>query len=180
LLAAVIRVVALRGYAQATAAETARTAGVTRATFYSHFRDKRDCFVAACGAALDELLDEAERIAARSPGWNARVREVLHLLLERLARDPRLAQACVVELPAAGREGYAVQDRAVDRLATILAPGPGEGAAPLPRSTRAQLLGGGVWELVHATIVRGSPAELPALLPELHEWVVGQERGRRA
>jgi AcrR family transcriptional regulator len=180
LLAAAIEVVALRGYDRASAAETARAANVSRATFYRHFRSKRECFVAACGQALAGLLDEAERTAAQSPDWSSRVRAVLRMLLERLAADPQLARAWVVELPAAGQDGYAVQDRAVDRLATILTPEPGEAAAELPRRTLAQLLGGGVWELVHATIVRGSPADLPALLPDLHDWIVGPARGRGA
>jgi AcrR family transcriptional regulator len=178
LLVAVIQVVGLRGYARASAAETARAAGVSRATFYRHFRSKRECFVAACDSVLGGLLDEAEQKAARSRDWSSRVGEVLRLLLERLAGDPQLARSCVVELPAAGRDGYRVQDRAVDRLAAILAPRPGEGGAPVPRSTLAQLLGGGVWELVHVTIVRGSPADLPGLLPDLHEWIVGQGVGR--
>jgi AcrR family transcriptional regulator len=180
LLAAVIEVVAVRGYARASTAETARAAEVSKATFYRHFRGKRECFVAACDEALAGLLDDAELTAAHSPDWSSRVRAVLRLLLERLAADPPLARAWVVELPAAGRDGYAVQDRAIDRLATILAPGPGEGRAALPRSTLAQLLGGGVWELVHATVVRGSPAELPALLPDLHEWIVRPACGRGA
>ena len=55
LLEAVGRAVAERGYAAATIDDIVRGAGVSKKTFYEHFRDKEGCFVAAYEAARDEL-----------------------------------------------------------------------------------------------------------------------------
>src|ERR687896_2755529 len=56
LLEAVGRAVTERGYAAATIDDIVRGAGVSKKTFYEHFRDKLDCFLAAYEAASDELL----------------------------------------------------------------------------------------------------------------------------
>ena len=57
LLEAVGRAVADRGYAAATIDDIVRDAGVSKKTFYEHFTDKLDCFLAAYEAASDELLE---------------------------------------------------------------------------------------------------------------------------
>ena len=57
LLEAVGRAVADRGYAAATIDDIVRDAGVSKKTFYEHFSDKLDCFLAAYEAASDELLE---------------------------------------------------------------------------------------------------------------------------
>ncbi len=66
LLEAVGRAVADKGYAATTIDDIVRGAGVSKKTFYEHFRDKEDCFVAAYEAAADALL--RARARARSEG----------------------------------------------------------------------------------------------------------------
>jgi AcrR family transcriptional regulator len=56
LLEAVGRTVADKGYSAATIEHIVRDAGVSKKTFYEHFSDKLDCFLAAYEAASDELL----------------------------------------------------------------------------------------------------------------------------
>ncbi|MEA2379823.1 MAG: hypothetical protein QOD13_3730 [Thermoleophilaceae bacterium] len=51
LLEAVGRAVAERGYAAATIDDVVRGAGVSKKTFYDHFADKQECFLAAYEAA---------------------------------------------------------------------------------------------------------------------------------
>src|SRR5215208_7384684 len=57
LLEAVGRAVAEKGYAAATIDDIVRGAGVSKKTFYEHFQDKLDCFLAAYEAASDELYE---------------------------------------------------------------------------------------------------------------------------
>src|ERR687893_3211952 len=56
LLEAVGRAVAEKGYAGATIDDVVRRAGVSKKTFYEHFADKEECFLAAYEAASEELL----------------------------------------------------------------------------------------------------------------------------
>src|ERR687883_326916 len=49
-------VVAAKGYAATTVGDVVAGAGVSRKTFYEHFRDKEDCFLAAFDSGLDLVL----------------------------------------------------------------------------------------------------------------------------
>ena len=75
LLEAVGRAVAEKGYGATTIDDIVRGAGVSKKTFYEHFRDKEDCFVAAYEAAGRELFErvrDAQRATPRTTGSSAR------------------------------------------------------------------------------------------------------------
>lgn len=153
-----------------------REAEVSQATFERYFRDLRGCFLAAYDAALGALLDAAQEAAASARESSARTRAALRFLLERLAAEPALARACLVELPRAGPGAPVHEDRALERLTGILQPRAGAGATAPAGELVDELVAGGVWETIRATLVRGSPADLPGLLPELHAWVTHGQR----
>ncbi|MGH2822903.1 MAG: TetR/AcrR family transcriptional regulator, partial [Thermoleophilaceae bacterium] len=69
LLEAVGRAVADKGYAAATIDDIVRGAGVSKKTFYEHFKDKLDCFLAAYEAASDELLGRLREAQSSREGW---------------------------------------------------------------------------------------------------------------
>src|SRR3954463_2142135 len=89
LLEAVGRAVAEKGYAAATIDDIVRDAGVSKKTFYEHFSDKLDCFLAAYEAASDQLLEHV-RAAQESAGgeWLGRTRAGIHAYLPWLAAAP--------------------------------------------------------------------------------------------
>jgi AcrR family transcriptional regulator len=118
LLEAVGRAVADRGYAAATIDEIVRHAGVSKKTFYEHFRDKEDCFIAAYEAASDELYERV-RVAQRDPsvGWLERTRAGVRAYLRWLAGDPALARVFLIEVAAAGPRAAEMRERARDRYA---------------------------------------------------------------
>ena len=66
LLEAVGRAVAEKGYAAATIDDIVRGAGVSKKTFYEHFQDKLECFLAAYETASDELYEHV-RAAQDAP-----------------------------------------------------------------------------------------------------------------
>src|SRR5262245_52544405 len=88
LLEAVGRAVADKGYAAATIDDIVRDAGVSKKTFYEHFRDKEDCFIAAYEAASDELYERV-RSAQRDPSadWLERTRAGVRAYLRWLSAD---------------------------------------------------------------------------------------------
>src|SRR5215213_10405909 len=88
LLGAVGREVAEKGYNAATIDDIVRAAGVSKQTFYEHFADKLDCFLAAYEAASDELFehvraaqDGAEADGGGRGAWLARTRAGIHAYL---------------------------------------------------------------------------------------------------
>src|SRR3954452_23052879 len=64
MIEAMAETVAAKGYAATTVADVVARAGVSRKTFYEHFRDREDCFLAAYDAAVDAVIGAvAERVA---------------------------------------------------------------------------------------------------------------------
>ncbi len=171
LLDTALRLVAQRGYADATCGEGIRLAGVSSADAHRHFGDKLECFLAAYDAVAEALLDGARQVGREHGDWPGRVHAVLGYLLHRLAALPDVARACVVELPQAGREALARQDQTFARLAPLLRPPAGWGGA-MPAPVVDQLLVGGVWDVIRTTIERDGPAQLGALRGELAAWVL--------
>jgi AcrR family transcriptional regulator len=128
LLEAVGRAVADRGYAAATIDDIVGDAGVSKKTFYEHFNDKLDCFLAAYEAASDELLEHMtaaqEDAVPRETGsdpvsreWLARTRAGIHAYLRWLAAEPALARVFLIEIAAAGPAALELRERMRDRYA---------------------------------------------------------------
>ena len=119
LLEAVGRAVADKGYAGATIDDIVRGAGVSKKTFYEHFRDKEDCFLAAYEAAAGELFERV-RAAQDEPGdWLERARAGIRAYLRWLAGDPALARVFLIEVAAAGPRAAACRERLRDRYAEL-------------------------------------------------------------
>jgi AcrR family transcriptional regulator len=117
LLEATGRAVAEKGYAATTIEDIVRGAGVSKKTFYEHFTDKLDCFLAAYEAASDELLEHVRRAQDAAEEWLARTRAGIHAYLRWLAAEPALARVFLIEVAAAGPEALERRERLRDRYA---------------------------------------------------------------
>jgi AcrR family transcriptional regulator len=117
LLEATGRAVADKGYAATTIEDIVRGAGVSKKTFYEHFTDKLDCFLAAYEAASDALLDHVRAAQGAERDWLARTRAGIHAHLRWLAAEPALARVFLIEVAAAGPEALERRERLRDRYA---------------------------------------------------------------
>lgn len=121
LLEAVGRAVAERGYAGATIDDVVRRAGVSKQTFYDHFADKQDCFLAAYEAASAELLDRVgEAQDGSDEDWVERTRAGIRAYLRWLAAEPALARVFLIEVAAAGPVALERRERLRDRYAELM------------------------------------------------------------
>ena len=123
LLEAVGRAVADKGYAGATIDDIVSGAGVSKKTFYEHFRDKEDCFVAAYEAAAYELFERVREAQGTPGSWLERTRAGISAYLRWLAAEPALARVFLIEVAAAGPRAAerreALRDRYAERLAEL-------------------------------------------------------------
>ena len=106
LLVAMADATAAKGYANVAVADVIERAGVSRRSFYEHFANKEECFLAAYDAGVEALLGaigEAEEAARRAAGGCARRHRGL---LARAGRQPRL-RAHVPDRGARCRAGRA-------------------------------------------------------------------------
>jgi len=168
ILAAMVEVVAERGYAETRVVDVIGSAGVSRKTFYELFDSKEECFLAAYDLLLGQLLDDAEAGFGRTAGapWPERVEAGLRALLEHLAAHPDEARFAVVEVFAAGPKALARRDAALRQFTGFVEAGRSESAVDLPGSTALTIVGG-INELVYSEILHGAAARLPGRLPDL-------------
>jgi AcrR family transcriptional regulator len=119
IVAAIAEACAERGYAETSVAEVAKRAGVSSATFYKQFADRRDCLLAAHRELLGRLLEEVDRARGGESGGEARA-TTLRATLALLAADPPSARLLTVEVLAAGPEGSERHDEMVQAFAERL------------------------------------------------------------
>jgi AcrR family transcriptional regulator len=176
MIEAMAQTVAAKGYAATTVADVVARAGVSRKTFYEHFGDREDCFLAAYDAAVDVLLGAvAERVAAGEPAqtdWRERVRAGVRAYLGALAAEPAFAQTFLVEVHAAGPRARArraeVHRRFVEflRAQSALARAAHPWLPDVPDAVYPAIVGG-VDEVVSDWVAQGRVAQLPDLEPSL-------------
>jgi AcrR family transcriptional regulator len=172
LLAAMAEVAAGKGYAAAAVADVIARAGVSRRTFYEHFDNREDCFLAAYDAGVGVMLDAiADAIRSAAPdGPLAVARAGTARYLETLAANPAFACTFLVEVPAAGKAALARRARAHERFADQLATTAraAGGPAGTPRWVFRACVGA-INELVTDHVVEHDAATLPDLLDPLVE-----------
>src|SRR5687768_18488579 len=93
LFEAAAAVFARAGYAEATAEAIARTAGMSKATFYEHFANKEECILALFDEAATEVLRAMARAAdSAGPDPRDRLRAGIRAYLDIVASNPDWAQ----------------------------------------------------------------------------------------
>ncbi|MEY9894194.1 AcrR family transcriptional regulator [Catenulispora sp. MAP12-49] len=171
LLTGMLEVVAEKGYAAATVGAVLSRARISRQTFYEHFTDKQDCFLAAFDRSADHfaLLIERSLGSPRDPVLE-RLDRIFEAYLGALAGSPTTARIFMIEIYAAG---YPALSRRLERAETFamnLAQ-----AITIGRTWRggldplfvARALTGAVSGLVTERIHAGQVEALPGLRPQI-------------
>ena len=168
LLEAVAAVTAELGYADTTVADIHNAAGVSRKTFYEHFGNKEEAFLAAYDEISKRLLDHVEAALSGAQSFEDGVTGCLRAFLEFVASEPTFAQMCIVEVLSAGPEALERRNKTMRAFAELVDRGAALGVpeASAPALT-AQTIVGGIYEVVYSRLVEDRAAELPALLPDL-------------
>jgi AcrR family transcriptional regulator len=171
---AMAQAVAEKGYAATTVADVVARAGVSRRTFYEHFADREDCFLAAYDTGVQIMLDHllAQATAPDVESWRERVRRGLRAYLEILATEPAFARTFLIEVLAAGPRALARRAEVHERFVDLL-----REQAQLARQEHPELpevpdpvytaIVGGVDEVVSTWIREGRGDRLPELEPAL-------------
>lgn len=178
---AVTRVVAREGYAQATVAQIVLEARLSRRTLYEHFEDKEACFLAAYDAAVARIADVVG-VAYRGPGdWVERMRDGLEAFVRLMVAEPELARLCLVEVVAAGPEALRHRERAMEMFAGAVGKLGGrqapDGVEVPPLA--AELVVGGLSEIVRARVLKGRVETLLEELPQMMYCVLVPFCGHR-
>lgn len=143
-------------------------AGVSRRTFYEHFRNKEDAFLGAYDAVVHQAIRYVRRAYLNETTALARLRAGIGAFLQFLASEPQVARMAIVEVFAAGPRAIARRNEARRLFAEIIE----ENIHELVPSVRrpeltAETIVGGIFEVVFTRILTGRTDELPGLADDL-------------
>jgi AcrR family transcriptional regulator len=183
LIVAMLNAAADLGYLETNVQDVIDRAGVSRPTFYEHFSNKEDCFLAAFDTSA-ERLRKMVHSAARNGGdnWRDQVRSGLQALLRFASREPDTARTMVVEARAASASAVRRRVELLDDFAQCL-DSQARKLLPDDRSNTAlTALGivGGVESLLYSRLCKQEYDQLESLLPSLMYFVVLPYEGHEA
>lgn len=160
LIAAMAEVCGERGYGETSVAEVAKRAGVSTASFYRQFKDRRECMLASFEELFERLLVALEGSCREEEDPRVRARAGAAAAAALLAGDLPTARLLSLEILAVGPEGVRAQHAAIERLAALLRTSDADSA---PRPDRAWTVIAAITSLVARGSSEGRGPDLAAL-----------------
>jgi AcrR family transcriptional regulator len=115
-----LRAVAETGYLAAGVNDVVRFAGVSKRTFYQHFTDKQDCFLAAYDSVVEMLLAEIAAAVDAQHTWKARLVAGVDAYVAAIVADPGITRILLVEISCVGPPGLRRRRAAYLRWVAVL------------------------------------------------------------
>jgi AcrR family transcriptional regulator len=155
--------VAEKGYAATTVADVVGRAGVSRKTFYEHFDDKLDCFLAAYDIGVEVLLGRLQDAWDEPGPFPDQLNAAVDAYLQTLADEPEFARTFLIEALAAGPVALERRAAVHARFAAQMRAAHSETDLPeLPPEAYAAAVGA-INELVAERVRQGQVDTLPEL-----------------
>lgn len=172
LLAGMLAATAQLSYREVCVEDVLERAGVSRPTFYEHFENKEDCFLAAFDTAAERLWTRLAAVASEGgESWRDRLRMGLEELLLWTVAEPDAARALIVEARAASPAALLRRDAVLGRFTGCI-DGWVREEATTPSALAAAGIVGGIEALLYARIAKGQTGDLGSLLPSLMYFAV--------
>jgi AcrR family transcriptional regulator len=171
LLLAMIAAVGENGYRATTVADVIARASASRKTFYKHFPNKEECFLAAYDLVSAEVLRRVARAYRNAEGWPSRAEAAIGALLETVSENPGALRLATVEICALGPVGIDRREQSISAYQRFIADAvelaPGEGTTT---DAAARAVVGGLTMILYRRASSVARAELLALVPDLVRW----------
>lgn len=182
LLVGMLRAISELGYRSTNVQDVIERAGVSRPTFYEHFANKDDCFLAAFDTCAARLRDQIATAADQGGQvWRDRIRGGFNALLVFAATEPDAARMVIVEARAATQDAALRRVALLDYFASCI---DAKVRELLPGTTHSTVTAsgvvGGVESLLYARLNKNQMDDLPALLPSLMYFAVLPYEGHLA
>jgi len=173
LFAAMVAVTARKSYATTSVADLVEASGVSSRSFYEHFRDKEDCFL----ATMDEILAITQTLAEQALESDGaapeRAQRAVRALVAMAAAQPASAKLCSVTAFCAGEAPRQRIAAAVTDLSALIQRGldeiPERGGMP---AEITQAIFGGVSLVLYRRLARDEVESLEEVGARLCDWVV--------
>ncbi len=183
LIAAMLRAASELGYRETSVQDVIERAGVSRPTFYEHFANKEDCFLAAFDTIAARLRKRvADATDKAGDNWRDKLRLGLETLLEFTASEPEASRTVIVEARAASAEAVMRREKLLDHFASCIETHVRELLPDAPTYSPITAAGivGGIEALLYARLNKGELDDLDSLLPSMMYFLVLPYEGHEA
>jgi AcrR family transcriptional regulator len=173
LLAGAARALAEHGLGDMTVENILEHAGVSRATFYQHFDNKRGCVLVAHERAFDRLVGELVRGCAAVPDWPTKIVVAIATVIAFALRSPEQARLLVLDAlapdPVLAERALASNDFLVGLLRNGREQCPQ--VASMPELTERALIGA-TTSVIGQRLLNDQVDQLPDLAPQLVQLIL--------
>lgn len=175
ILRATGELVAKRGFGDISVELIVKRAHVAFKTFYNHFGNKEEAFIALFDSVMEEATERIEGAVAENADapWPQQVAAALREMFAVILADPIIARAVIVEAPTVGPAITPRYQAAATALSPLLRRGReyDPRAAELPKTLEDTLAGGVLWSAYQRLIV-GEVERIEELMSEAIVFVL--------
>jgi AcrR family transcriptional regulator len=163
---AAVRVVARRGYHDATVREICAEAHISARSFHEHFASKQDAVFSGVEAGVDRVMGFCQEVYRRSPSWPDAVWDGMNAYMEWTQNEPAFARTGIVEMLSAGPAALELAQSLMEAFSIFLQPGydlldpSAAGSLDEPVTQR-------FFELIYLHIAQNEVETLHTILPDL-------------
>ncbi len=165
---AVANLTASKGYAALSLEEIVSEAAISLQTFYQHFENKEEAFLATFEMGHAKAMAAVNRSLDLRLSWAVNVRRGLTALVEFLASEPSIARLACVDILIAYPHLTGRVNEANYSYIELLDIGPEDTYPNMPAPVMREASVGGIFELLHEYIL----AERTKQLPELTDYLM--------
>lgn len=181
---AVANLTAAKGYPALSLEEIVAEAAISLQTFYEHFENKEEAFLATFEVGHAKAMAAMNRSLDLKLSWARNVRLGLTALLEFIASEPSIARLACVDILIAYPHMAGRVDEANFSYVELLDLGPADTYPNMPSPVVREAIVGGIFELLHAYILRGRTQRVNELVDHMMYIVItpfaGKEIAARA
>jgi len=175
LMGAAMAAFSTKGYEATRVADVLEIAGVSRQTFYRHFANKQEAYLATLHTGMKlagkAMLDGYEETTG---SWDSRLETMMRALFDLVIAQPAGFRMALVEVHAAGPDALDLLELMSDgverAVMEVLRDAPGQQSG-LPRTAVRGILNG-VRGMIATRVREGREHELPELVPGLLTWAL--------
>jgi AcrR family transcriptional regulator len=171
---AMVEAVARHGFGATTLRELVALAGVSRSTFYEHFENKQDCFLATFDTIMAELEVRVGDAYRSGADFRDRLVVALRAFMQTAVEEPAAASLAAVDSLTLGAAGVAHRDRASETFEALIQQSFDPSKREVPPTTVRAIVAG-IRGVTYRRLRVGLAAELPATVEELVDWTLAYQ-----
>jgi AcrR family transcriptional regulator len=171
---AMVAAVSQNGYAGTTIKQLVSLAGVSRTTFYKHFADKEQCFLATYDMIATLATERISRAYREPEGWRERLEAGFKYFTEIVVVERDASHLVLVDALGAGHRVLEHRDRMIRAFELMFRQSFDDAPEKAPvTDTTIRAIVSGIRRVAYRRLLRGEAEKLDEVIDDLLTWAIG-------